>query len=64
MDVDMVLFMGVELTDACRFVNKCMRHTAAVTFYESYGREGLADEARRSNFNVKGLRALDLACAN
>ena len=62
MDVDMLLSLGVEPVDATRFVRKCMRHTAAITFIEAYGRGGLSDEARSSSFNVHGLRALDFAC--
>ena len=62
MDVDMLMSMGVEPVDAIRYVRKCMRHTAAVTFIEAYGRGGLSDEARKSSFNVNGLRALDFAC--
>ena len=62
MDVDMLMSLGIEPAHAVRFANKCMRHTAAVTFMEAYGRGGLSDEARKSSFNIRGLRALDLAC--
>ena len=63
MDIDMLLALGVEPVEASRYVHKLMRHDADKTFYEAYGRGGLTEVARKSHFNVKGLRALDLACA-
>ena len=62
MDIDMLLALGVEPIEASRYVYKLMRHNAEKTFYEAYGRGGLTHEARKSHLNVKGLRALDLAC--
>ena len=59
MDVDMLMSLGVEPADATRFVHKCMRSTNAITFIEAYGRGGLSEEARKSSFNINGLRALD-----
>ena len=53
MDVDMLMSLGVEPADAIRFARKCMRHTAAVTFIEAYGRGGLSDEARKSSFTCR-----------
>ena len=63
MDIDMLLALGVEPIEASRYVYKLMRHDAEKTFYEAYGRGGLTKEAKKSHFNVKGLQALDLACA-
>ena len=62
MDVDMLLSLGVQLVDAIRYVRKCMRHTASVTFHEAYGRGGLTEMARKSRLDIEGLRTLDFAC--
>ena len=63
MDIDMLLALGIEPIEASRYVHKLMRHDAEKTFYEANGRGGLTEMARKSHFNVKGLRSLDLACA-
>ena len=62
MDIDMLLSLGVSPIDATRFVRKCMavQTRTPSTLIEAYGRGGLSEMAEHSNFNVKGLHALDL----
>ena len=62
MDIDLLLSLGVEPVDACRFMNKSYRKVNPVTFVEAYGRGGLTNEAARNPLGTKGLRSLDFAC--
>ena len=63
MDVDLLLYLGLEPVDACRLATKPLRRDVhAITFMEAYGRGGLCAEADRNPLGIRGLGALDLAC--